>query len=57
MKNKEKQLKIKGKNKVEALKDLKSEEQTKAIKNKPEERATIIFNDLINKRKKILNEL
>ena len=57
MKNKEKQLKIKGKNKVEALKDLKSEEQTKAIKNKPEERATIIFNDLIYKRKKILNEL
>ena len=33
---------------IDALKDLKPEEQTKTIKNKPEERATIIFNDLIN---------
>ena len=33
---------------IDALKDLKPEEQTKTIKNKSEERATIIFNDLIN---------
>ena len=36
---------------VETLKDLKPEEQTKAIKDN-DSGATIIFNDLINKRKK-----
>ena len=46
-----------GKKQVEALENLKSKEQTKANKDKPEEinnqpRATIIFNDLISKRKK-----
>ena len=46
----EKQIKIiedQGQKQVEALKDLKPEGQTKAIKIKPEERAKIIFNDLI----------
>ena len=51
-----------GKKQIEALKDLKPEEQTEAIKYEPKEKnnqsiATIIFNDLINKRKKIMNEL
>ena len=36
---------------VETLKDLKPEEQTKGIKDN-DSGATIIFNDLINKRKK-----
>ena len=44
---------------VEVLKDLEPKEKTKAIEGKPnnQSRATIIFNDLINKIKKILNEL
>ena len=51
-----------GQKQVEALKDLKPEEQTKEIKDKPEDknnqsRAEYIFNDLVNKRKDILNEL
>ena len=51
-----------GKKQIEALKDLKPEGQTEAIKYEPKEKnnqsiATIIFNDLINKRKKIMNEL
>ena len=51
-----------GKKQIEALKDLKPEEQTEAIKYEPKKKnnqsiATIIFNDLINKRKKIMNEL
>ena len=51
-----------GKKQVEALENLKSKEQTKAIKDKLEEdynksRATIIFNDVINKRKKLMREL
>ena len=51
----EKQIKTtenQGRKKVETLKDLKPKEHTKTIKNKPKERATIIFNDLVNKRKK-----
>ena len=51
-----------GKKQVEALENLKSKEQTKANKDKPEEinnqpRATIIFNELISKRKKIMSDL
>ena len=45
-----------------AFEKLKSKEQTKANKDKPEEinnqpRATIIFNELISKRKKIMSDL
>ena len=43
-----------GKKQVDALKDLKQKEQTKPIEDKSnnQSKATIIFNDLINKRKK-----
>ena len=45
-----------GQKQVEALKDLKTKQQTKVTEDKPEEknnlpRSTIIFNDLIIKRK------
>ena len=45
--------------KIDALKDLKPKEQTKPIEDKSnnQSKATIIFNDLINKRKKIMSEL
>ena len=48
-----------GQKQVEVLKDLEPKEKTKAIEGKAnnQSRATIIFNDLINKIKKILNEL
>ena len=51
MRNKQKQLKIKGK-KAEALEDLKPKEQTKSVERKSnnQSRATIIFNDLIYKK-------
>ena len=44
---------------VDALKDLKPKGQTKPIENKfnNQSKATIIFNDLINKRKEIMSEL
>ena len=43
-----------GKKQVDALKDLKPKEQTKPIEEKSnnQSKATAIFNDLINKRKK-----
>ena len=58
----EKQIKTiedQGQKQVEALKDLKPKEQTKPIEGKSnnQPKATIIFNDLINKRKKIMSEL
>ena len=48
-----------GKKQVDVLKDLKEKEQTKPIEDKSsnQSKATIIFNDLINKRKKIMSEL
>ena len=48
-----------GKKQVDVLKDLKEKEQTKLIEDKSsnQSKATIIFNDLINKRKKIMSEL
>ena len=57
-KQKKKQLKIKEKNK-DALKDLKPKEQTNPIKDKSsnQPKATIISNDLISKRTKIMSEL
>ena len=53
----EKQIKTiedQGQKQVEALKDLKPKEQTKPIEDKSnnQSKAAIIFNDLINKRKK-----
>ena len=53
----EKQIKTiedQGKKQVDALKDLKPKEQTKPIEDKSNNQsiATIIFNDLITKRKK-----
>ena len=58
----EKQIKAiedQGQKQGDALKDLKPKEEIKPIENKSnnQSRATIIFNDLINKRKKIMNEL
>ena len=48
-----------GKKQVNVLKDLKEEEQTKPIEDKSsnQSKATFIFNNLINKRKKIMSEL
>ena len=58
----EKQIKTiedQGQKQIDALKDLKPKEQTKPIEDKSnnQSKATIIFNDLINKRKKIMSEL
>ena len=58
----EKQIKItedQGKRQIDALKDFKPKEQTKPTEDKPNNqlKATIIFNDLINKRKIIMSEL
>ena len=48
-----------GKKQVDALEKLKPKEETKPIKDTPnnQSRATIIFNDLINKRKELMSEL
>ena len=48
-----------GKRQVDALENLKPKEETKPIEDKPnhQSRATIIFNDLINRRKKIMKQL
>ena len=53
----ERQMKLiedKGQKQIDPLKDLKPKEQTKPIEDKSnnQPKATIIFNDLINKRKK-----
>ena len=58
----EKQIKTiedQGKKQVHALENLKPKEETKPTENKSNNKpkATIIFNDLINKRKKIMSEL
>ena len=61
----EKQIKAiedQGEKQIEALKYLKPKEQTKSIKDKPDEknnqsRAAVIFNDLISNRWKIMREL
>ena len=58
----EKQIKTiedQGKNQVDALEKLKSKEETKPIEDKSnnKSRATIIFNELINKRKDLMSEL
>ena len=54
-----KTIKNQGKKQLEVLKDLTPKEQTKPFEDKSNNhsRATNIFNDLINKRKKIRNEL
>ena len=48
-----------GQKQVDALKDLKPKEQTKPIEDKSnnQSKATIIFNELINKRKELMSEL
>ena len=58
----EKQIKTiedQGKKQVDALENLKPKEETKPIKDTPnnQSRATIVFKDLINKRKEIMSEL
>ena len=58
----EKQIKTiedQGKKQVDALESLKPKEETKPIEDKPnnQSRAAIIFNDLINKRKELMNKL
>ena len=56
----EKQIKTiedQGKKQVDALENLKLKEETKPIENKPinQSRTTIIFNELINKRKELMS--
>ena len=58
----EKQIKTnedQGEKQIKALEDLKPKEQTKSIEVKSNNQSTaaIIFNDLISKRKSIMNEL
>ena len=58
----EKQIKIiegQGQKQVDALKDLKPKEQTKAIEGESnnQSRASTIFNDLINEKKNIMSKL
>ena len=58
----EKQIKTiedQGEKQIDALKDLKPKEQTKPIEDKSnnQSKATIIFNELINKRKELMSEL
>ena len=58
----EKQIKTiedQGKKQVDALENLKPKEETKPIEDKSnnQSRATIIFNELINKRKELMSEL
>ena len=58
----EKQIKTiedQGQKQVDALKDLKPKEQAKLIEDKSnnQSKATIIFNELINERKKIMSKL
>ena len=58
----EKQIKTiedQGKKQVHDLENLKLKEETKPIEDKPnnQSRATIIFNELINKRKELMSEL
>ena len=52
-------MKIKVKKQVDALENLKPKEQTKPIEDKSnnQPKSTTIFNELINKRKKIMSEL
>ena len=58
----EKQIKTiedQGEKQIDALKDLKPKEQAKPIEDKSnnQSKATIIFNELINKRKELMNKL
>ena len=58
----EKQIKAiedQGKKQVDALENLKPKEETKPIEDKSnnQSKATIIFNELINKRKELMSEL
>ena len=58
----EKQIKTiedQGKKQTDTLKSLKPKEETKPIEDKPnnQSRAAIIFNELINKRKELMNKL
>ena len=48
-----------GEKQIDALKDLKPKEQAKPIEDKSnnQSKATIIFNELINKRKELMSEL
>ena len=52
-------MKIKVKKQADALENLKPKEDAKPIEDKPnnQSRATIIFNDLINKRKELMSKL
>ena len=54
-----KAIKDQGKKQVDALENLKPKEKRKSIEDKSnnQSKATIIFNDLINKRKALMKEL
>ena len=54
-----KTIKDQGEKQVDALKDLKPKDQLKPIENKSnnQSKATVIFNELINERKKLMSEL
>ena len=56
---KNKTIEDQGKKQVDALENLKPKEETKPIEDKSnnQSRATIIFNELINKRKELMSEL
>ena len=52
-------MKVQGEKQIDALKDLKLKEQAKPIEDKSDNqsKATIIFGELINKRKRVMSEL
>ena len=52
-----KTIKDQGEKQVEALDNLKLKEETKHIKDTPNNKAIAIFNELINERKEIMNKL
>ena len=56
---KKKKFEDQGQKQVDALENLKQKEETKPIEDKSnnQSKATTVFNELINKRKKIMSEL
>ena len=57
MKKQIKTIEDQGKKQVDALENLKLKEETKSIEDKPnnQSRASVIFNELINKRKELMS--
>ena len=59
MKNKKKTIEDQGEKQVNALENLKPKKETRSIEDESNNqlKATIIFNELVNKRKELMSEL